>query len=33
MIKGKAAGAIGVSGGHYTQDMDAAEAGLTVVPS
>jgi uncharacterized protein GlcG (DUF336 family) len=27
------AGAIGVSGGHYTQDMEVAQAGLSVVPS
>jgi uncharacterized protein GlcG (DUF336 family) len=33
MIGGKLAGAIGVSGGHYTQDMDVAKAGLAVVPS
>jgi uncharacterized protein GlcG (DUF336 family) len=33
MIGGKLAGAIGVSGGHYTQDMDVANAGLAVVPS
>jgi uncharacterized protein GlcG (DUF336 family) len=33
MIGGKLAGAIGVSGGHYTQDMDIAKAGLAVVPS
>jgi uncharacterized protein GlcG (DUF336 family) len=32
MIDGKLAGAIGVSGGHYTQDMDIAKAGLAVVP-
>jgi len=25
-------GAIGVSGGHYTQDMEVAQAGLTAVP-
>ncbi|HEY7012948.1 MAG TPA: heme-binding protein [Streptosporangiaceae bacterium] len=25
-------GAIGVSGGHYTQDMDVAKAGLAAVP-
>ena len=25
-------GGIGVSGGHYTQDMDVAKAGLAVVP-
>ena len=33
MTDGKLAGAIGVSGGHYTQDMDVAKAGLAVVPS
>jgi uncharacterized protein GlcG (DUF336 family) len=33
MIGGKLAGAIGVSGGHYTQDMDVANAGLAVIPS
>jgi len=33
MIGGKLAGAIGVSGGHYSQDMDVAKAGLAVVPS
>jgi uncharacterized protein GlcG (DUF336 family) len=27
-IDGQIAGAIGVSGGHYTQDMDVAKAGL-----
>jgi uncharacterized protein GlcG (DUF336 family) len=26
-------GAIGVSGGHYSQDMDVAQAGLSVVPA
>jgi uncharacterized protein GlcG (DUF336 family) len=26
-------GAIGVSGGHYTQDMEVAQAGLTAIPS
>jgi uncharacterized protein GlcG (DUF336 family) len=26
-------GAIGVSGGHYTQDMEVAQAGLAAVPS
>jgi uncharacterized protein GlcG (DUF336 family) len=25
-------GAVGVSGGHYTQDMEVAQAGLAVVP-
>jgi uncharacterized protein GlcG (DUF336 family) len=33
MVGGKIAGAIGVSGGHYSQDMDVAKAGLAVVPS
>ena len=32
-VGGKIAGAIGVSGGHYSQDMDVAKAGLAVVPS
>jgi uncharacterized protein GlcG (DUF336 family) len=32
-IDGKVVGGIGVSGGHYTQDMDVANAGLAVVPS
>ena len=32
-IVGTTVGAIGVSGGHYTQDMDVAKAGLAVVPS
>jgi uncharacterized protein GlcG (DUF336 family) len=32
-IDGKIVGAIGVSGGHYTQDMDVAKAGLAVIPS
>ncbi len=31
MIDGKIVGAIGVSGGHYTQDMDVAKAGLAVI--
>ena len=26
-------GAIGVSGGHYSQDMEVAQAGLSAVPS
>ncbi len=30
-IGGKIAGGIGVSGGHYTQDMDVAQAGLKAV--
>ena len=33
MIDGKIIGAIGVSGGHYTQDMDVAKAGLAVITS
>jgi uncharacterized protein GlcG (DUF336 family) len=32
-IDGKVVGGIWVSGGHYTQDMDVANAGLAVVPS
>ncbi len=32
-IGGQIVGAIGVSGGHYTQDMDVANAGLEVLPS
>ncbi len=31
MIAGKTVGAIGVSGGHYTQDMEVAKAGLAVL--
>ena len=30
-IGGKIVGGIGVSGGHYTQDMEVAEAGLSAV--
>ena len=30
-IGGKVAGGIGVSGGHYSQDMDVARAGLSAV--
>ncbi len=30
-VGGKIIGAIGVSGGHYTQDMEVAEAGLSAV--
>jgi uncharacterized protein GlcG (DUF336 family) len=30
-VDGKVIGGIGVSGGHYTQDMEVAEAGLTAV--
>ena len=30
-IGGKLAGAIGVSGGHYSQDMDVAQAGLSAI--
>jgi uncharacterized protein GlcG (DUF336 family) len=26
-------GAIGVSGGHYSQDMDVAQAGLAAIPA
>jgi uncharacterized protein GlcG (DUF336 family) len=33
MIDGRIVGAIGVSGGHYTQDMDVAKAGLAVITS
>jgi uncharacterized protein GlcG (DUF336 family) len=29
--KGEVIGAIGVSGGHYTQDMDVAQAGVAVL--
>ena len=32
-IGGKVAGAIGVSGGHYSQDMEVAQAGLSAVSS
>lgn len=32
-IGGAIVGAIGVSGGHYTQDMEVAQAALAVVPS
>jgi uncharacterized protein GlcG (DUF336 family) len=32
-IDGTVVGAIGVSGGHYTQDQEVAEAGLSVVGS
>ena len=32
-VGGAVAGAIGVSGGHYTQDMEVAQAGLSAVPS
>src|SRR5438270_8875948 len=32
-IDGKVAGGIGVSGGHYTQDMEVARAGLSAVPN
>ncbi|MDA8323657.1 MAG: heme-binding protein [Actinomycetota bacterium] len=32
-IGGQVVGAIGVSGGHYSQDMRVAQAGLAVVPS
>jgi uncharacterized protein GlcG (DUF336 family) len=30
-VGGKTVGGIGVSGGHYTQDMDVAQAGLSAV--
>ena len=30
-VSGKIVGGIGVSGGHYTQDMDVAQAGLSAV--
>ncbi|CAN5872013.1 heme-binding protein [soil metagenome] len=30
-VDGQAVGAIGVSGGHYTQDMEVAQAGLAVL--
>jgi uncharacterized protein GlcG (DUF336 family) len=30
-LGGRVIGAIGVSGGHYTQDMEVAQAGLAVV--
>jgi uncharacterized protein GlcG (DUF336 family) len=30
-VGGKIVGGIGVSGGHYTQDMEVAQAGLTAV--
>jgi uncharacterized protein GlcG (DUF336 family) len=32
-IGGAVVGAIGVSGGHYSQDMEVAQAGLSAVPS
>lgn len=32
-IGGQVVGAIGVSGGHYSQDMRVAQAGLAVVPA
>jgi uncharacterized protein GlcG (DUF336 family) len=32
-VDGAVVGAIGVSGGHYSQDMEVAQAGLSVVPS
>jgi uncharacterized protein GlcG (DUF336 family) len=32
-IGGSVVGGIGVSGGHYTQDMDVAQAGLAAVPA
>ncbi len=33
MVEGKMVGGIGCSGGHYTQDMECAKAGLAVVGS
>jgi uncharacterized protein GlcG (DUF336 family) len=32
-IGGAVVGGIGVSGGHYTQDMEVAQAGLSAVPA
>jgi uncharacterized protein GlcG (DUF336 family) len=32
-IGGKLVGGIGVSGGHYSQDMDVAQAGLSAIDS
>ncbi|SRR5258708_2725362 len=32
-IGGSVVGGIGVSGGHYTQDMEVAQAGLAAVPT
>ena len=32
-VGGAVVGGIGVSGGHYSQDMDVAQAGLSAVPS
>lgn len=32
-IDGEVVGAIGVSGGHYTQDMEVAQAGLAILDS
>ncbi len=32
-IDGSVVGAIGVSGGHYSQDMEVAQAGLAAVPA
>lgn len=31
MVNGEMVGGVGVSGGHYTQDMDVAQAGLTAL--
>ena len=31
MLKGEMIGALGVSGGHYSQDMDCARAGLAAI--
>ena len=33
MLGGEMVGAIGVSGGHYSQDMEVAQAGLSVLAS
>jgi uncharacterized protein GlcG (DUF336 family) len=32
-VQGAVVGGIGVSGGHYTQDMEVARAGLSVLPA
>ncbi len=32
-VGGAVVGGIGVSGGHYSQDMEVAQAGLSAVPS
>jgi uncharacterized protein GlcG (DUF336 family) len=31
VIKGGTIGAVGLSGGHYTQDMECARAGLATI--